>query len=389
MRRLAVVVLALGALAAAPGRLPLPKVDDALARELRGYLAARSASPEDYIIAKFSDHDVVFVGEQHRIRHDPELIQHLIPLLYRNGIFTLCTEFARREDQPLVDRLLSAPTYDEALAREITFRFLAFWGYQEYTDVYKVAWKLNRSLPAGARPFRILAVNDSPDWSLIKRPEDWRDREIMKRVRQGCSEEFWAKVILDEVVAKGEKALVYSGINHAFTEYKQPIVDEKTHTFVRFGDTRMGNFVFQKIGKRAITVFLHAPWNSAEGYEGRYVYPVDGVIDAVMRTVEPARRRVGFDTRGTPFGRLPATTAVYKHGYPDFRLEQFCDGYIYQKPLSEYVGVTPIHDFINAGNLERAMRQASNPALWTATAQQLNEALAWDADIARRFAHLQ
>jgi hypothetical protein len=389
MRRFAGVVLAVGALAPAPTRLPLPKVDDVLARELRGYLSAHYATPEDYIVGKFRDHDIVFVGEMHRIKRDVELIQSLIPLLYRNGVFTLCTEFARREDQALVDRLLSSPTYDEALAREITFRCFFFWGYQEYVDIYKAAWRLNRSLPSGARRFRILALNDSPDWSLIKRPEDRHSREIMDKVRRGGGEQVWAELILNEVVAKREKALVYSGIHHAFTEYQQPIVNGETHRFVRFETERMGNFVFRKIGKRAITIALHAPWRSAEGYESAMVYPVDGVIDAVMSTVDPAHRRVGFDTHGTPFGRLPATTAVYRHGYAHFTLEDFCDGYVYQEPFSEYEGVTPIKDFVNAGNLKWARQHSSNPELRTWTIDEFNREAAQNADIPLLLAHLQ
>lgn len=389
MRRIVAVALAVGTVAAARTRLPLPKVDGALAQELRGYLSAHYATPEDYIVRKFRDHDVVFIGECHRIKHDPQLIQRLLPRLYRNRVFTLCTEFARREDQALVDRLLTGPSYDEALAREITFRKLVSWGYQEYVDIYRAAWKLNHTLPAGARPFRILALNDSPDWSVIKRPEDWENPDVRRKVWRGGGEQLWAKVILDEVVAKGEKALVYSGMHHAFTEYEQPIVDGTTHQFVRFETERMGNFVFRAIGKRAITIALHAPWNSAQGYDGSLVYPVDGVIDAVMRTVDPAHRRVGFDTHGTPFGRLPATTAVYRHGYSHFTLEQFCDGYVYQEPFSDYRGVTPIQDFINATNLERARQQSPNPRLRAATADRFNRGIAQDADVLRWLATLE
>jgi len=389
MRRLAAIVLAVGALSAAPQRVPLPKVDDSLARELRGYLSANYATPEEYIVGKFRDHDVVFVGEWHRIKHDVELIQTLIPLLYRNGVYTLCMEMARREDQALVDRLLTSKSYDEALAREITFRGFYAWGYQEYVDIYRAAWHLNRSLPAGARPFRVLALGDSPDWSVLKRPEDRDNPEIMTKVWRGGGEDAWAKVILDEVVAKGEKTLVYSGIHHAFTEYQQPTVDEKAHRFIRFENQRMGNFVFRTIGKRAITIFLHSPWPPVQGYSGPFVYPVDGVIDAVLRTVDSARRRVGFDTHGTPFGSLPAATAVYGYGYDHLTLAQFCDGYVYQKAFSEYAGVTPIRDFINVGNLERAQQQSPNPDLRNATAEQLNRYIAADADIPRRLAHLQ
>lgn len=44
------------------------------------YLKTDWLSPEDYVISKFKDHDYVFIGEYHRIRHDVMLISNLIPL---------------------------------------------------------------------------------------------------------------------------------------------------------------------------------------------------------------------------------------------------------------------------------------------------------------------
>jgi len=54
--------------------------------QLLGYLKQNHKSPEDYVLAKFKDHQIVFVGEYHRIKHDAEFIQHLIPRLYEEGI---------------------------------------------------------------------------------------------------------------------------------------------------------------------------------------------------------------------------------------------------------------------------------------------------------------
>ena len=88
-------------------------------RESVQYVQNNFISPENYIIEKFENHDVVILGEMHRIKHDPELIQKVIPLLYKNGIYTVAIEFALYEDQPLIDTLITAPEYDEALAREI------------------------------------------------------------------------------------------------------------------------------------------------------------------------------------------------------------------------------------------------------------------------------
>ena len=66
-------------------KLPLPVLDSKLQAELLGYLEKNFRTPEDYVLSKFKDHEIVFIGEYHRIRHDVLLIQHLIPLLYKSG----------------------------------------------------------------------------------------------------------------------------------------------------------------------------------------------------------------------------------------------------------------------------------------------------------------
>ena len=367
-------------------KIELPKIDQELRSTLEDYLKENYMSPENYVISKFKDHDIVFIGEYHRIKHDVELIHYLIPMLYENGIYTLGNEFARREEQNLIDSLLNSPTYNENLARQITFNFLATWGFQEYVDIYNVAWQLNQTLPEGSRKFRILGLSDSPDWSIIKTQEDMENQSIMQQVWKGCGEDLWADVILDEVVAKGEKALIYSGIHHAFSEYKQPIIDEEKQTFIVFNDLRMGNFVYKEIGKKAITIYLHAPWFSAQGYNEPMVYPVDGIVDVVMAEISLEYCRIGFDTKDTPYGKLPGETSIYKYGYNNFALDMFCDGYIYQMRLSEYTMTTPISYFINEENIEQARMQFPNPDFRNASIEDFNDAIKISADSKMRFA---
>ena len=186
-------------------------IDPKVKASLIEYINTHHQSPEDYILSKFKDHDMVFLGEYHRIKHDPELVQQLIPLLHRSGVYYLGFEFARRQEQPMIDSLLQAQKYDEQLARYIIFKNMVFWGYKEYVDIFKAAWKLNHSLPVGTRPFRILGLNNSPDWSIVKTPEDGDKYEVMSKVWHGETEEDWAKVLIDVVINKREKALVYCG----------------------------------------------------------------------------------------------------------------------------------------------------------------------------------
>jgi len=319
------------------------------------------------------------------VKQDALLVQSLIEPLYEAGVRVLATEFGRREEQAKIDSLLGAPEWDEGLAREIAFRQSVFWGYREYVDIYRSAWTLNQGLPDGARQFRILGMNDSPDWSFVKSEADRNDVAIMRQVWGGTSEGDWADVIL-AAVGSGEQVLVYSGIHHAFTEYRQPIVIDGE--FRRFDSSlRCGNHVFAALGKRAVTVFLHAPWSGPEGYGSRVRHPADGIIDALMLAEGPYP--VGFDLDEGPFGELRVEDAVYRHGYEDFKLADFCDGWIYTKPISEYAGVTPIPEWVNEGTLELARAQSPNPGFRQASVEEFNEGIAQDAEIHRRWRHLR
>jgi hypothetical protein len=320
---------------------------------------------------------VVFLGEVHRIKHDVEFVQDLIPYLHSNGIFYLGTEFARREDQCLIDSLITGLAYDEALARQIMFQQSVFWGYREYLDIFRAAWEVNSGIGDGVERFRILGLNGSPEWWHIETDEDRDNPEVMKKVWHGEGEDLWARVILDSVVDRGGKILVHCGIHHAFTEFKQPVV--AGGEFIRFDDSRAGNHVFSEIGKRTITVFLHAGWYDAMGYSGPMVPPADGIIDAVMEHIDPAYIPVGFDTRGTPFGDLPGETSLYGHGYDNFTLATFCDGYIYHGPFPDYEPATPIPDFVNGTNIDYARKQSPNPRFRDASPERFFKAIARDA----------
>jgi hypothetical protein len=220
----------------------------------------------------------------------------------------------------------------------------------------------------------------------VRTPEDRTDPEVMRKVWRGGGERFWAEVIR-EAVERGGKVLVHCGIHHGFSEYQQPIVIDGA--FVRYEDTRAGNYVYRAIGKRAVTVYLHAPWNGPGGYSDAMVHPADGIIDALMLSRAGGPAPVGLDLRGSPFGELRIENAVYRHGYEDLRLAQFADGWIYTKPISKFEGVTPIPGWIDETNIAAARQQMPNPEFRDATIERFNEGIARDADIPRRFGHLR
>lgn len=360
---------------------PLLALDKKLKEELLTYLKKNHKSPEEYVLSKFQDHDIVFIGEYHRIKHDVELIHRLIPLLYKAGVYNLGIEFGVYHHQDKVDKLINGETYNLNAAREIMFHFSSLWGYKEYMDIYKAAWELNHNLPQEAPRFRVVNLNARQDWSIIKTPEDETPENMKKVWFEGGSDEVMANTIIKEFVEKKQKALIFSGSHHAFTQYLQPIVREGK--VLRYSEGRTGTRIYKKLKDRVFNINLHAPW-AGKNWEGE-LYPVDGVIDALL--YDSDLKPVGFDVVGTPFGELGSKDSYYSQGYEPFKLKVFCDGYIYTKPISQYQGVMTDEKFINEKNFKEAVAQIPNPRfkIRVTGIDTLIRAMKSDANMPRRF----
>ncbi len=190
-----------------PSKKPMREITSEEKQELVQYLKTHWKTPEEYVVEKFSNYNIVFIGEYHRIKHDVELIHKLIPYLYKAGVYNLGIEFGAYEYQNKVDLLLTADKYNEDLARWLMFKFASFWGYKEYMDIYRKAWELNKSLPKNSPKFRVVNLNYIPNWRALKKemtPELWK-----KVWHKGDSDEHMAKVIIKEFIDKGQKALIY------------------------------------------------------------------------------------------------------------------------------------------------------------------------------------
>lgn len=345
------------------------------------YLEENRKEPNEYIIDKFKTHDIIFLCENHFIKEQVEFVKNLIPELYANGIYNLGTEFLRYSDTDSINKLITDSTYNEELAKEITFKSSWHWGYQEYLDIYREAWELNQSLPPDAPKFKIFGIEEDMDWSYVQSEEDLNNLEIMQKVFKSSSEfeeeeGLSAFAIENEVLNRNEKAIIHLGIHHGFTSYYQPHFNPETKDFGgSYNKERAGNLIKNKIGDKTITVFLHGPWYSEEGYVEQ-VLPVDGVLDSLFSKKENSKYfPFGTDTKNTPFGDLTGETSVYKYGYPNFTLKDFCDGYIFLKPISEYQSVTAIPNFITSEKVEFIKQQEFEYRDKDLTAQMLNDSI--------------
>ena len=365
---------------------PPAGISEGLKNELLAYLKTKGMSPEGYVVSKFKDHDIVFLGEHHFIKHDVEFVQSLIPVLYRNGITDLGIEFGCYELQAEADALLTAEAYDENVARRLMFKWGSYWPYVEYMGLYKKAWELNRSLPRNAPKFRIVSLDYRPRWDMLREtmsPDIWR-----AVLFEGTRDSHMARIVMKEFVRKGRKALVYAGQYHAFTRFYAPVFDRETKKLIRLNKEAMGNLVYRAIRGRAFNICLHYPWTTINGPIA-YDYPLDGAIDGVMKEFEA--RRAGFDIGGSPFGRLGDKDAEYAQGHKRFAFGDFCDGYVFLKPFGEYEGCTIDPLFITKNNLAEAVAYLPNASIKKKilTVSQFLAKMKWDADFKRLYPDLE
>jgi hypothetical protein len=356
-----------------------PATDKATVASLLTYAQGSWRSPEDYVVAAFKTHDIVFLGEFYKIRQNVMLVHDLIPLLYRAGVRNLGIEYALSDDQKDIDALLNAPQWDEAKARAITFSWLVTWGYSEYIDLYQAAWQVNRGLPAGAKPFRIVGLSPRQNWEFLKSEKDMSDPAVVARIfANGEPEAHIAQVIDRELVQKGEKSLVYVGTQHAFTRFRSAAYAKNAAT-VKLSDTRRaGNIVFDRIGNRAFSISLHAPWPDTRSGSSGLAYAAEGAIDALISVLPPDRRNGGWDLEGTPLGALPVTTGSYAEDAKGLTLSGVFDGYVIQGPIAEYRAVTPIPDFVRPQDAERAARDFPGVKSGTMTVEEVNKVIVED-----------
>ena len=356
-------------------RAARPAADPAAVAPLRDYAEANWKSPEDYVIGSFAAHDIVFLGEFFKIRQDVQLAGALIPRLYAAGVRNMGIEYALSDDQKDIDALVTAPAWDEGKARRLTFDWMVTWGFQEYIDLYKAAWKLNRSLPPGARPFRMVGLGVRLNWEPLRGEKDMRDPSVIAKIyAAGTPDAHMAAVIDSQFIQTGEKALVFCGRQHIFTRYRSRDY-ERYVTDMRLSETRLAAaIVYDRIGTRAFSISLHAPWPDTTQKTG-LAYGAGGVIDTLIAMLPPEKRSAGWDMAGTPLGRIPVKSGAYAEGASAITLADLFDGYIVQGPLSGYSLVTPIRDFVRPEDAERAGKNypGVKPAL--PSAQQVNESI--------------
>lgn len=256
--------------------IPTAAAQDARAADLKAALP-----PDDYILSQFTRADVVLLGEDHAVKQHLDFVASLIPKLYSAGINNLVMEFGAFEDQKTLDALLTAPIFDEALAKQLMFNYNSMWSWQEYRGLYRAAWAFNRTLTSGQKPFRILNMSYVYDWSAF---DGVRTPQVLKRVfPRGAVDAFRASLIEREVLDRHEKALVLTGTLHAFTRFGMPQTLSDGDGFCLKTFNSLGNRLYRAHGMRITNLMFHQLLPGQPGATPYFDQPASGEVERLMQ----------------------------------------------------------------------------------------------------------
>ena len=301
-----------------------------------------------------------------------EVLKNTIPLLHKNGITRLGVEFALYSDQDTIDTILTAPNYDEDAVFTLLFNRMVIWGYQEYADIFRSAWKVNQNLRKGEKPFRIVGLNVRQYWEFFQSEKDMKKPEVLQAVfADGVPDVHMAEVVAREFLNKGEKALVFTSLQHAFTDHVVQDYAENAEEMGLDDTRRLGRIIHEKAGDRVGTIIMHAPWPNDRA-QFLAVHPMDAVLEKLVDSLDEERYYFGFFTADTPFGELGAGRNDFTKGYAKLTLADMCDGYIVTGPIGDYLPVTPIPDFINDNNLPYTIQNFPGATPENATEEDMN-----------------
>lgn len=355
--------------------IPRPAASRGTVNELEDWVGANANDPVDYIVSRFREDRIVFLGEMGRVKEQIQVVIDAIPALYDTGVRHLGVGFALSRDQERIDSLVTADTFDEELAHSILFDRMVVWGFEEYVDVFRAAWELNSGLADGSPPFTIVGLEVDQDYSHIVEPNDAEDPEKIRQVfAEGIPDVHMADVIREQILGSGVRALIYVGMQHAYTEFRNRAYAERAEE-LNMGETRrVGNIIYDQIGDDASTVLIHSPWGDERSQNGM-AYPAGGAVDALLEKLPVEERAMGFDVDGGPFADLPVYAKSLTEGYDRLRFGEVTDGYITLGLFTDYQPATPIDGFITDANFDRAVANFPGPTPQdeNLSAQQMNE----------------
>lgn len=308
-------------------------------KQLAQWIDSHGKDPVDYIIDVAAAHQVTMIGERHHVQDNLVFLNRIIPDLYhRAGVTCIATEVCVAQDNPRLQQLVTAEHFDRDLALQIARNSnWPEWGDKEYWDVFEAVWRLNASLPAGARKMRVVGIDrklDLPSVSLTGVMDEGTPGPAWERLRVFRifgelpllvqRDAIMACNIEREIILPGERGLVWAGAPHSWTWAQLYVGGGK----VAGRAYRMGSMLRGKYGGRIFTISLHGSFIN-DPMIGR---PIMNLVESIQ--TQHDGRPVGFDVPPLSLAALDGSVASGASSQADAEQALPTGGYVYLGPLS-------------------------------------------------------
>ena len=322
----------------------LPKDVSALDRTdslfLQSWFNQNALPAMEYLISKCKQHQLVVLGEMHEIQNNLLFLKDALPILHQKAdLNCLALEVCNAEDNADLERLVTSPTYDEALALSIArSNNWHIWGWKEYWDLLRAVWQINQSVGNNHNRMKLIGIGRRMNLIL-----HWQGSHGMLRdsvetnaykaqlpllVRNDSLMAYEAE---KEILKKGLRGLILVGNMHAFTHYRQPLV--KGGKYVSEVPPRMCYLLHQKYGDRVFQITLHLDEMTPASVDPSYKRS-DPTLPALVETLMTRRSigPVGFDVFSSPLASLRDSASYYFHYQPTVVFSDVCRGYVVLVP---------------------------------------------------------
>jgi hypothetical protein len=318
------------------------------------YVLAQNPSPDQFILNAFKDHDVVFLGDS--FSHNTyRMVTKLVPELYKRGVEAIGIEFALADDQPAIDAALSAAEYDEEKVRDILTNQFVSIAYKETLDLFREVWTLNHGLSRSARPMRLLGLGVKINAEYFTKEEYKDNKELQKEGIGGATlDEGYFRTIDREVVQKKARALLYMSTYNCFKNVKMKSLAAYYKDLGLDFKGTVAMLTRAALGDRQMTMMFHNVWPLNE--KQALLFPVGGVLDAVMRSMPANKRKAAFTVANSPFAEMAVAEGFNGEDDKPVLFRDLCTAYILIGELAAYRFSPVEEDSINTAQMEKIYR---------------------------------
>lgn len=333
--------------------------------ELTSIVRSTAAPAVPGLVDLFGRSRIVIIGEPAPSSQLGRLLQRLVPHLHAAGVRHIGIWWALRDDQPVLDRLVTAPSFDEGGACWAVQRRTIRTGddFAEYVDLVRAAWAFNRDRPSGTPPMRLLGLDAELDLDAVTDTADLTQPGPWPHLRpRGSLARRAAEHVLGHVVGVGASALLVTPTSHALTAWRRPAHPGIDRFDVERHEDRvvgLGNHLFAAMGDAVTTVLVHGPVPGPGGGSA-WLPPVDGELGVAIESSAVAVP--ALVPSGAELGGVPLAT-----GWDGITLGQVAGAWLVPDLPSRMRPPTPIRGLVHEGNIGELRRRALDPTLRHAT----------------------